>query len=339
MKISEEKYMLLAKYICREATDEENCRINAWLEQDESHLDFYLSLTGTAEKSGLLDNHGKTTPRAWEEICRQIKKEKPVTKPGRHQIKRVFARPAVAAASIIFILAMGWLASKMLFINDEQVVLKNSSSTGEMKIAYLPDSSKVFLNKSSTLRYNENFGERERRVQLSGEVFFEVSRHHGRPFVVETNHAEVTVLGTSFNVAAFEEASTTTIIVTEGKVSISTSTANRAFIEKGMKATIDNTTTAITSGTVQNYNEIAWKTKQLEFRETPLNMVLSNINSAYHSNIRFSNDKLNNCIFTGDFKNQSLDSIIEILSVAFSLEKRIDPGNDKTIIMTGDGCK
>ena len=92
---------------------------------------------------------------------------------------------------------------------------------GETLTATLPDGSRAELNSGTTLTYAGAFGKLERRVRLSGEAFFSVERSD-RPFVVETANAQVTVLGTRFNVHAWPglSADRTTVAVASGQVRI-----------------------------------------------------------------------------------------------------------------------
>jgi ferric-dicitrate binding protein FerR (iron transport regulator) len=337
MKIPEQIYILLAKYISGEATREENKKVNAWLEEDESHLDVYLQLTSTLQKSGYLKNEGQSTQKAWKDIYSRVKAGKTITPGGSYNFKNIFTRPGVAAAVVFFILAMGWIVSRTIIFNEQYTTIENTAAPGQVEFAYLPDSSRVFLNNTSSIKYAPGYDDNERRVILSGEAFFEVKRDISRPFIVETNDTEVKVLGTSFNVSAYPENNFTRIIVTEGKVAITSSPGQRQgeILKRGMKATLEKSSKTIHTASLENYNEIAWKTKMLEFRETPLNIVIDHVNSAYQGNIQLEGEGLKNCKFTGSFNNQSLESIIDILSVAFSLKKESDK---KSIILTGDGC-
>ncbi|MCK4751715.1 MAG: DUF4974 domain-containing protein, partial [Bacteroidales bacterium] len=82
-------------------------------------------------------------------------------------------------------------------------------------------------------------------------------------------------------------------------------------------------------------NHLAWKTKKLIFRETPLGDVAAVLNRTYSQNIRFSNEALEDCLFTGTFDKQPVDSVVRVIELAFDLELERD---GKAYVLSGDGC-
>ena len=141
-------------------------------------------------------------------------------RPRRHAIarserpaygRRAPKRLALVTAAVVLIAGLGWWS-----------LLRPTTLTvpyGETLTATLPDGSRAELNSGTTLTYAAAFGKVERRVRLRGEAFFSVARGE-RPFVVETTNAEVTVLGTRFNVHAWPGLATerTTVTVASGQV-------------------------------------------------------------------------------------------------------------------------
>lgn len=118
-----------------------------------------------------------------------------------------------------------------VIISENEIAYKDGKSIGDVSTAEyatlstprggqyhvtLSDGSKVSLNAGSTLEYPLNFTGNERRVELKGEAYFEVSRDASKPFVVKTEQQEVKVLGTVFNVEAYSIKETTTLV--NGKV-------------------------------------------------------------------------------------------------------------------------
>src|SRR5690606_40088 len=86
--------------------------------------------------------------------------------------------------------------------------LVEKSSVGERKSFQLPDGSKVMLNSASTIQVSKNFNETTRELTLSGEAFFDVASNPEKPFIIHTASMDVKVLGTIFNVKAYDEETT-----------------------------------------------------------------------------------------------------------------------------------
>ena len=105
------------------------------------------------------------------------------------------------AASITVIALFSWVLYFIFF--SHQTILKESGDT--MVQLDLPDGSQVWLNHHSRIAYQDDFNSDTRTVTLTGEAFFEVKQDRQKPFIIETNNARIKVLGTSFNVRAYEE--------------------------------------------------------------------------------------------------------------------------------------
>ena len=84
----------------------------------------------------------------------------------------------------------------------------------------LSDGTKIWLNSESTLKYPTYFPDKERKVQITGEAYLEVAHHAKQPFIVLKENTEVTVLGTRFNINAYEEEPSLKITLLEGNVSV-----------------------------------------------------------------------------------------------------------------------
>ena len=121
----------------------------------------------------------------------------------------------VAASIIVLIFGVLWFWNKSSL--QETVLL---SRTGETKVFYLPDSSRVMLSGDSRLAYNAQFGKTNRELFLRGEAFFQVKRDTSKPFIVETSLIQVEVLGTSFQVIA--QKLQAEVAVEKGRVKITT---------------------------------------------------------------------------------------------------------------------
>src|SRR3546814_18855 len=91
---------------------------------------------------------------------------------------------------------------------------------GEYQVA-LPDGSRVWLNAASSLTYPTSFnGHKERRVELTGEAYFEIAKDADHPFIVESARQSVRVLGTHFNITAYPNESSVQTTLAEGSITV-----------------------------------------------------------------------------------------------------------------------
>lgn len=124
--------------------------------------------------------------------------------------------------------------------NDIQYATLNTPRGGQYRLT-LPDGTKVILNAESSVRYPTAFTEKERKVELEGEAFFDVKENKAQPFVVVTDKQQVTVTGTTFNINAYGDNNRTITTLVTGSVNV-TSNSNSATtsLKPGQEATLSN---------------------------------------------------------------------------------------------------
>ncbi|MCW3116393.1 MAG: anti-FecI sigma factor, FecR, partial [Chitinophagaceae bacterium] len=149
-----------------------------------------------------------------------------------------------------------------------------STPAGGMYQLILPDRTKVWLNSSSSIRYPAEFTARERRVQITGEAYFEVAKNAGRPFIVEVNNlAEIKVTGTHFNVNAYKDEAEIKTTLLEGSVHVSQGN-NRCLLVPGQQAKINKDGFIKRMDGVDLEEAVAWKNGNFLFNSAGLPAVL-----------------------------------------------------------------
>ncbi|MDI9363855.1 MAG: FecR domain-containing protein [Flavobacterium sp.] len=185
----------------------------------------------------------------------------------------------------------------------------------------LPDGSKVWLNSYSSLKYPTFFSGKERVVELNGEGYFEVAKNKDMPFKVKVNNMEVAVLGTHFNIMAYNNESSINTTLLEGLVKISTPKGGRT-IKPGEQAKL------ATSGTLSVVNAeieeaMAWKNGFFQFNSADMQTVIRQINRWYDVDIVYNGDV--DAHFTGTIsRSVEADKVLKKLQLtgAFKYEIR-----------------
>jgi len=183
---------------------------------------------------------------------------------------------------------------------------------------YLPDSSKVYINKNSNLSYlTSSFKSKERVVQLSGEAYFDVKSNPEKPFIIYSDKSRIEVLGTSFNVKSI--ANSEEIIVEEGKVAFvrKSDLESKLILTPGKKGFID-ANGQLKKIKASNPNELSWKTKKLIFSKTPMEEVVLEIEKYFSIDIVVAEPKIFNCKYTGVFENPSKENVLKIISLSIN---------------------
>lgn len=172
------------------------------------------------------------------------------------------------------------LVSVSLFIRKKAPVLLNSVSgkerftqiktkTGEVKKISLPDGSSVWLNANSEIRISDDFQNRQQRsIYLDeGEAFFEVTKNSRRPFLVKTPHVTTRVLGTSFNIKAYQKLKRAIVTVRTGKVQVTNSKKLLAILTPSMQVTYNTVNDKKRIETVDGSVARAWTEGKLVFNK------------------------------------------------------------------------
>ena len=188
------------------------------------------------------------------------------------------------------------------------------SSYGEKtKTVLLNDGTKVHLNAGTTLSYSKNFNSTSREVTLNGEAYFEVEKGSS-PFIISTNLAKVTVLGTKFNVRSREDGFE--IGVNEGKVKIENKTKS-IDLKKGEQVDISIDQPKILSiSKVSNFYP-GWKNNKLICDNSSLEKICKELERRYDIKIQFQNNLQKNTTISGiiDLSPNNLDSVLSSISL------------------------
>ena len=294
------KNELLAKYILGEVNMKEGQRVEQWLEESEDHQREFRQLKRRIELGSKRYKYGVFAPR------QAIQKVKFPAKAYHLRILQV------AATIIVLISSVLWFWNKSSF--QETVLL---SRTGETKIFYLPDSSRVTLTGDSRLTYNAQFGKTNRELALRGEAFFRVKRDTSKPFIVETSLIQVEVLGTSFQVIA--EKLQAEVCVEKGRVKITTQDKKQeSILETGMSVKYGKKDRKLMISTKEDKGE----QQILKFDNAPLSEVIETLNEYYDSHVTLPADYATLRI-TVVFKEASLEEAIEIINRTLDIQLTI----------------
>lgn len=320
---------LILKKLKGEATEEEMQQLRSWTQANNLNAEAYEEILKIwTESEPLLQGAAFDTERAWSLLQQRMEvlaKESAVRKlsPVRY-IKRF----AIAAAVLVILLTAGYMW------RSPRAAVKTITAQNNMELVYLPDSSQVWLREGSTLSYAP-FSGNERTTSLKGEAFFDIRRNESRPFIINTLHAQVKVLGTSFLVNAGERADE--VVVTRGKVMVADreNKNNGLLLEAGQQLTLANH--QLQRSMLTDSNSIAWKTGLLSFREAPLPKVMNDLSNYYNTQVGImeaERKEAEDLHITLRFEGQSLDEVLEEIRLITGWKTRKE--KDKIILYKND---
>jgi transmembrane sensor len=197
----------------------------------------------------------------------------------------------------------------------------------------LADGSNVWLNADSKLSFPVAFTDSTRHLYLEGEAYFEVA-HNGSPFIVTSDEMDIRVLGTSFNISAYQDDEDMMTTLVEGKVRIdlrSENTTTRKILSPNEQATIGSEKTQIVVADVDASQYKSWVDGKFEFHNETLESVLKKLARWYDFDYEFSNQQARNFHFSGRLDNQEkISSILHMLELTTNVSFAIE--EDKIIV-------
>lgn len=177
----------------------------------------------------------------------------------------------------------------------------------------LPDGTKVWLNSVSSLKYPIAFNGKERVVELQGQGYFEIARQPDKPFRVKVRDMEVQVLGTHFDIMAYEDEQAIRTTLLQGAVQVKQGAATR-LLRPGQQAVRDNVTRALSVQPADTDKAIAWKSGFFEFDDADLPAILRQISRWYDVEL-IDETKGATGLFWGRVnKNLPLSSVLKLLA-------------------------
>lgn len=186
----------------------------------------------------------------------------------------------------------------------------------------LSDGTKVFLNADSELKYPVEFSDGKRIVDLKGEAYFEVHKDSSRPFVVRMNGAEVTVLGTSFNVNTYGDDGQIYTTLVNGAVRVSSVKNGQAEVLKpGMQSVMDVQSGQLTVREVDVEPYVAWREGRFVFRAMTLDLIMRQLQRWYDFEVFYQNPELKDYEFRGVIKrDMDLDKVLSVIKVTTNVD-------------------
>lgn len=228
---------------------------------------------------------------------------------------------------------------KGMSVTDEKARNTISTPRGGQYQVNLPDGTRVWLNAASSIQFPLHFNSRERKVSLHGEAYFEVAKLNSMlkgkpsaariPFIVETDRQELRVLGTHFNINAYDAVTKTTLL--EGAVTVSALPDAKnpvpilSYLRPGQQSVLRNG--AIRVGTADTEEAMAWKNGIFLFSGQDLEGIMQEVERWYDVDVVFEENSLKSQTFGGTisrFKN--ISQLLEVLestgSVHFKMQGR-----------------
>lgn len=312
-------YHLLAAFFEGSISPGQRSELDSWLNESAKNKEIFTESEKIWKQTGRLAH--EFSPNPYDALAK-VHQRIGVTKKNTRIITLMYSMPFKIAASLILIVGIVFLIQK----NLKPEILTASTSPTTIQELILPDNSIVILNKNSKLIYPDKFSGNERRIQLTGEAIFKVSADKEKPFIIEAGHTQTKVLGTYFDLSAYEHTDSVIISLIEGSIEFSALLdTNKIILKPGEKAIYIKSTGTLYKNIEQSANITSWNSGIIEFKNIPLFEVCSDLNRIFGISIA-AESTIQNLHFNGRFEKQKLPVIIQSIEEAMNVTAHNENG-------------
>jgi len=298
MNIDEE---LLDRYYQGRCTEEECKAVEEWI-KPEVYDNYYL------------EPEGQLQQKLWNQIKNKI------------TVKSHKLYYWTAAACIALICTVFSFVRLQQNTTIDLKLTKIETLKGQRTTVTLPDGTIVYLNAGSSLRYPERF-QNTRRVELSGEAFFDVVKMPGKPFIIVGKNTETQVLGTSFNLV--DRAGKRNLTVMTGRVAYQNiKTHQKIYVVPNERVEIKEDG-GFEKTTVYAQKYVAWKEGKMLFDNNTLVEIAATLEYWYGVKIKISDKHLAGEAFTGQFNKPELGDVLRTIGFALKFKYTYSGNNVK----------
>lgn len=246
--------------------------------------------------------------KSWNNIQSQISKNK--VRSFAYKLSRY-------AAVIILTLASTFLINHYSKkVSAQQTYAEIEILPGQTGHLFLFDGTEVWLNSDSRLKYPNTFNKSNREVILSGEAFFKVTPNKSLPFIVKSKELQVQVLGTSFNISAYDQDQITEVVLVEGKVQLNNSNGDKLVNLAPGEMASKKVKNRVVVQKINPEKYISWKDGKISFQAETMGNIAKKLERWYNVRILFQDEQLKSLNFSGTIlRNKPIDQTIMALEL------------------------
>ena len=295
-------HILIIRLFSGESTNHEKGRIAEWMSESAENKKLFSDLREIWLASGIQHNADRYH---LDEAISKFRQH--IIMSGHKRMKGIKMADILKYAAIVLLALMLPISYYLGFRQpDYQSSTTISCAFGDKSNIILPDSTRVWLNSGSKLTFQTGFTQKERNVHLEGEAYFSVTKSKGKPFRVHTSAMDIQVLGTQFNVKAYQEDQLTTVTLVEGSLDVLV--GNKDFrLKPGEKLMLNKGTGKSGMTVLSDFSpETGWKEGRLVFRNESLGELETLLERWFDVDIILADEQVKQRRFTGILEHESI---------------------------------
>lgn len=316
-KLDEE---LTAKFLMGECSEEELDKVKDWLnESDENARELFRmeEIYHLGKEEASLDE--KKIEKAERLLFKRLKQEEA----RRIRMRKMNTWMRYAAILICVFLATG-LGYHILHSKNEEVELVVVTARKEVKELMLPDGTKVWLNKHTTLKYPREFSAEGRNIFMEGEAYFEVKRDTKKPFIVRSEAMQVRVLGTVFNFKSDMTTHSAVATLIKGEIEVrGNHDEGMIILAPGQKAELNSVSRRLVVKQVDTGIE-NWYNNEFVFEKADIYTIARTLENSYGVKIILAPDVDAKKTYTGAIKKkENVEDALNLIKNSIPIDYKI----------------
>lgn len=293
--------------------------LNNWADsspENKAELNTYKKIWDSSADKSVINKFN--TDEAWQKVDSEIESRNLRTR----RIRNIGLVLSGMAASLLIFFSLNFFTD---VFSGSEATIAMSTTYGSRSEVVLPDGSVVKLNAGSNLQYHYDKASQTRKVDFSGEAFFEVAKSK-KPFEILTSDGlKVKVLGTKFNLSTYPDDGTVQTSLFEGKVELSKAGSSSLVLKPGEMAVLDKNSNQIFYAKGEISRTTSWMQNKLYMENMSLTDVCKYMERWYDVQITLQNKDLGEKIhYTGVLKEQTaldvLNALCQLSSISYELK-------------------
>lgn len=310
----------ILRLVTNDLNRSEKAKVIQSIKRDEGKKEIYKK----AKFSWALVSTGKPMPEEQtNEAFRMLRRV--ISRTNKQFNFRPLLKYAVMVLAIVSVSISMYILGHNTAGTGSAQIITVIAENGQISKIVLPDSSTVWLNSGSSIRYNNQYGIDNRNMTLSGQAYFDVSKNKQLPFIVSCRDIDVKALGTKFDVSSYPDETETSVVLETGRVELSKVESKQLIcrLSPGERAVFDATgqSAMITATDASEYTN--WKSGLLIFHDAPMDEVIRKLSRKYDIEVEVKNPRVLKSVFTARFKNESLDNIAELMEFTCKINAEV----------------
>jgi len=230
------------------------------------------------------------------------------------------------AAIVVFAMFLGYSIPRMINIPGQAKMNEIVAPPGQISEIVLSEGTHVWLNSGTSIKFPAQFGTDKREIYISGEAYFEVARDEKTPFIVYAGEIATKVLGTEFNISAYEDANFVETTLVNGSIEILDNSNHKIVrLKPGQQLFYSTNPKNVSVSEVDTHPYLAWKNGELTFRNKTLKELKPKLERWYNVDITFADPKVEEFKFSGTIlKDKPFDQVLMAIKLTLPISYQID---------------